>query len=157
MKKEQQRAPQRKRALPPTYLLISIAAMVSSHFLLPGTRVIASPWALLGLIPMALGVALNLAADRALKQHRTTVKPFEESTSLVTHSVYAISRNPMYLGFALVLLGIAVFLGTTAPFIVVLVFPLLMEFAFIRGEEPMIEETFGQAWHAYKAKVRRWL
>jgi protein-S-isoprenylcysteine O-methyltransferase Ste14 len=157
MKKEQRRAARRKRVLPPTYLLVSIAAMVSLHFLLPGARVIAFPWALLGLLPMTLGVVLNLVADRALKQHRTTVKPFEKSTSLVTHSVYAISRNPMYLGFALILLGIAVFLGTTAPFIAVLAFPLLMEFAFIRGEEPMMEETFGQAWHAYKAKVRRWL
>ncbi len=147
----------KKPILPPTYLLASIVAMALLRFLLPGVQIIALPWTLLGLLPAAAGIALNLAADGALKQHSTTVKPFEKSTSLVTHSAYAFSRHPMYLGFTSILLGLAVFLGTLTPFIVVLVFGVLMEFVFIRVEEPMMEEAFGEAWRTYKAKVRRWI
>jgi len=57
----------------------------------------------------------------------------------------------------LVLLGLALFLGAVTPFLVVPVFALLMEFKFIRVEEPMMAATFGDAWHAYQAKVRRWI
>jgi protein-S-isoprenylcysteine O-methyltransferase Ste14 len=63
----------------------------------------------------------------------------------------------MYLGFTLMLLGIAIFLGALTPFIVVPIFALTMEYVFIRTEEPMMQETFGDAWQAYKAKVRRWI
>lgn len=147
----------RKPILPPVYLLTAIVAMVLSRFLLPGVRIITLPWTLLGLLPIAFGVYLNLAADRTFKRQGTTVKPFEKSTSLVTIGVYALSRNPMYLGFTLILLGVAILLGAATPFIVVLAFALVMEFLFIRVEEAMMKETFGQAWHTYEARVRRWI
>lgn len=147
----------RKRMLPPTYLLIAIVVMVALRFLVPVARFIRFPWTLLGLLPGALGVTLNLLADQAFKRHQTTVKPFEKSTSLITAGPYALSRNPMYLGFTLMLLGIALFLGALTPFIVVPIFALIMEFIFIRAEEPMMQETFGDAWQAYKAEVRRWI
>ena len=79
--------------LPPTYLLASIVAMVALRFLLPGWRIVAFPWPLLGLVPAAGGLALSVVADQAFKKHRTTVKPFEESTALVTSGAYAISRH----------------------------------------------------------------
>ena len=100
---------------------------------------------------------LNLLADQAFKRHQTTVKPFEKSTALVTAGPYALSRHPMYLGFTLMLLGIAILLGALTPFIVVPIFALTMEYVFIRTEEPMMQETFGHAWQAYKTNVRRWI
>lgn len=105
--------------LPPVYLLVSIAAMVAVCWFLPGRWIIPFPWTLLGTVPVSSGIALNLAADAAFKKQETTVKPFEESRSLVTSGVYAISRNPMYLGFALILLGIAMFMGAVTPFAVI--------------------------------------
>ena len=157
MMREPKRPTPGKKLLPPTYLLIAIAAMAALRFLLPCRHLIRFPWTLLGLVPAGLGMVLNLLADGAFKRHRMTVKPFETSTALVVDGAYAISRNPMYLGFALILLGLALFLGALTPFIVVPVFALLMEFSFIRREEPMMEETFGEAWRVYKAKVRRWV
>lgn len=157
MTEKPSRSVERKRLLPPTYLLTSIVTMVVLRFLLPMRLIVTFPWTLLGLAPAALGVVLNLVADQAFKKNQTTVKPFEKSTSLLVDGAYAISRNPMYLGFTLILLGIAVFLGAITPFVVVPVFAGLMEFAFIRVEESTMEETFGQAWHVYKTKVRRWI
>ncbi len=157
MEKQTSQVAAKQRLLPPAYLLTSLIAMVVLRLLLPGARMIALPWTLLGLLPIAVGIHLNLAADRAFKNQGTTVKPFETSTSLVTAGAYAISRHPMYLGFTLILLGIAVLLGAATPFLIVLAFALVMEFRFIRVEEAMMRETFGQAWRAYEARVRRWI
>ena len=90
-----------KKVLPPTYLWISIAIMLILNFLLPLTKIIPWPWNLLGIFPLACGIALNLIADNAFRAAKTTVKPFEESTALVTSGVFRISRHPMYLGFVL--------------------------------------------------------
>jgi protein-S-isoprenylcysteine O-methyltransferase Ste14 len=108
-------------------------------------------------MPLACGIALNLIADDAFRKAKTIVKPFEESTALVTSGVFRISRHPMYLGFVLSLIGIAVLLGSLSPFFVIPVFAVLMDRVFIQVEERMLEATFGQAWLGYKAKAGRWI
>jgi protein-S-isoprenylcysteine O-methyltransferase Ste14 len=146
-----------KRALPPTYIFLSLVVMVALHFLFPVSKVITFSWNLLGIIPFLLGLTTNLIADSAFKKHETTVKPFKKSTSLITNGVFRICRHPMYLGFVLIFIGIAVFMGSLTPFAVVVVFAILMDVVFIRVEEKMLEETFGEAWLEYKKKVRRWI
>ena len=146
-----------RRLLPPSFLYAAIVLMAVLHFALPVAAVIGYPWNLLGVAPLALGIALNLVADTAFKRHGTTVKPFEESTALITTGVFRISRHPMYLGMVLMLLGLAVLLGSATPFLVVVAFPFLMELVFVRTEERMLEETFGPAWLAYRHRVRRWI
>jgi protein-S-isoprenylcysteine O-methyltransferase Ste14 len=138
-----------KKVLPPTYLWVAIAIMLAFNFLLPLTKIIAWPWNLLGIIPLACGIALNLIADNAFRMARTTVKPFEESTALVTSDVFRISRHPMYLGFVLALIGIAVGLRSLTPYFIIPVFAVLMDRVFIQVEERMLEEKFGQAWLDY--------
>ena len=147
----------RKRILPPTYLFVSILVMVTLHFLFPISKIIPFPWNLLGAILIALGLAANLIADRAFKKHKTTVKPFEVSTVLITYGIFRITRNPMYLGFVLILIGISIFMGSLTPYVVIPVFAVLMDVVFIRGEQKMLEETFGESWLDYKQKVGRWI
>lgn len=146
-----------KRVLPPVYLYVATGLIFALHFLFPIVSVIPRPWHYLGLLPLALGSLLNLLADRDFKTSRTTVKPFETSTALITDGVYKISRHPMYLGFVLMLLGLAVLLRTLSPYIVVGVFTILMEVVFIRAEEAMLADAFGEKWVAYKERVRRWI
>ncbi len=147
----------RKRVLPPIYLLVAIVAMVALHFLLPVMRIVPLLWSLLGFIPLACGIGIEIIADNALRAAKTTVKPFEQSTALVTSGVYGISRHPMYLGFVLILIGIAVMMGSLTPFIVILPFVIVMDRGFISVEERMLEERFGKVWLEYKHRVRRWL
>jgi protein-S-isoprenylcysteine O-methyltransferase Ste14 len=147
---------QLRRLLPPTYLYAAIVLIIVLHVLIPGPHLISSPWRYLGILPLLVGSALNLMADQAFKQHATTVKPFEESTFLITHSVFRISRNPMYLGFVLLLIGIVILLGSVTPWLVVAGFPFLMENLFIRTEESMLETQFGSTWLEYKQRIRRW-
>ena len=146
-----------RRVLPPTYLFVAIVITVVLHFLLPGAKIIAYPWNLLGVVPLVLGIVMNLIADRAFKKVGTTVKPYEESTTLITEGVFRVSRHPMYVGFVLILLGIAILAGSLTPYIVIVIFAILMDIVFIRVEERMLEETFSEAWLEYKKHVRRWL
>jgi len=147
----------REKPLPPVFLLIALLLMPVLHFLIPVRQIVRFPANLGGLIPTAIGVLLNFAADGLLKRKQTTVKPFQESSALVTTGVYGSTRHPMYLGFVLILLGAAVLFGSLGPFAVVAVFPLVMEAAFIRTEERMLAARFGDQWLAYKARVRRWI
>lgn len=148
---------QARRALPPTYFVLSLLAMVLLHWLLPVSTLVHYPWNLLGMIPLAVGGVLNLIADAAFKNARTTVKPFEQASALITSGVFRLCRHPMYLGMVLMLLGIAGLLGSLSPLLVVVVFAMLMEMVFIRVEERMLEQQFGTTWLAYKAQVRKWL
>jgi protein-S-isoprenylcysteine O-methyltransferase Ste14 len=131
--------------------------MLALHFLLPLGSILRFPVTLVGMLPVAVGLGLNLAADSAFRRHGTTVKPFERSSRLVTTGVFSATRNPMYLGMALGLLGVALLLGTLTPFIVVGIFAALVDRCFIRVEERMLAETFGAAWLAYSGRTRRWL
>jgi len=146
-----------KRPLPPTYLLTALLAQVALHFGLPALKIIQGPWNLIGILPAICGVVLNLVADQAFKRVGTTVKPYQVSTTLVTSGAYGISRHPMYLGYVLILAGVAVMLGSLTPFFVIPMFATLMEVVFIRVEERMLEERFAGEWVAYKELVRRWI
>jgi protein-S-isoprenylcysteine O-methyltransferase Ste14 len=147
---------QLQKLLPPTYLYLAIALIIVLHILVPGPQVISSPWRYLGVMPLVLGSAFSVLADQAFKRFGTTVKPFMESTYLVTDGVFRLSRNPMYLGFVLLLIGIAILLGSVTPWLVVAGFPFLMENRFIQTEEKMLEARFGSTWLEYKQRVRRW-
>ncbi|MFL7807607.1 MAG: methyltransferase family protein [Anaerolineae bacterium] len=146
-----------KAVLPPTYLLVALILMALLHFLIPVVKFVPVPWNLLGILPLAAGIALNLLADRDFHQAETTVKPFENSSALVTTGVFRISRNPMYLGYMLILLGVGLLLRSLVPLVVIPVFGYLMARVFIRTEERMLQETFGPAWDAYAKRVRRWI
>jgi protein-S-isoprenylcysteine O-methyltransferase Ste14 len=147
----------KKHVLPPTYLFFSITLMVLLHFLVPVSIFAVYPWNLLGVLPLITGITLNLKADTAFKKEQTTVKPFEKSSALITTGVFRVSRHPMYLGMILILLGIAILMGSLTPLIVIAIFTILIELVFVRTEEKMLEEQFGSSWYAYKNKVRKWI
>ena len=112
---------------PPVYLFLYIGIMVLLHFLLPMDKIITLPWNLLGIIPLTLGIVINIVADKTFKIYETTVKPLERSTTLITTGVFRLTRHPMYLGFVLILLGIAVFTGSFCSWVVVLAFAFFMD------------------------------
>ena len=147
----------RKKPLPPTYVLLALVVMALLHWSTPVVRFLSFPATLVGSVPLVLGVVLNLAADRQFKLHQTTVKPYQTSSALITTFPFSISRNPMYLGLTLVLVGVALFLGSLSALVPVVIFPCLMDRVFIRVEERMLAETFGPEWEAYCSNVRRWI
>jgi protein-S-isoprenylcysteine O-methyltransferase Ste14 len=145
------------RLMPTTYLLVAILLSVGFHFLIPIIYFIRSPWNLIGILPIVFGIWINLSADQAFKKADTTVKPFETSSELIQEGVFRISRNPMYLGFEAILIGVTILLRSLSPFLIVILFPILMELVFIQPEERMLREEFGDQWERYRLRVRKWI
>ena len=143
--------------LPPTILFVCIVAMIGLHFALPVARVVSSPWRALGAIPLAAGSALNIWSEGLFRKAATAVKPFDPSSALVETGPFQLSRNPMYLGMVLLLVGLAVCLGSLSPWGVVPVFCLFISRRFIAAEEQKLRATFGQEYERYASRVRRWL
>jgi uncharacterized membrane protein AbrB (regulator of aidB expression) len=77
-----------KKLMPTTYLLVAILICIVLHFLFRVMYIIPSPLNLSGLSLLILGIRINLSADRAFKQEKTTVKPFEESSKLLQDGVF---------------------------------------------------------------------
>jgi protein-S-isoprenylcysteine O-methyltransferase Ste14 len=146
-----------KKLMPTTYLLIAILSCVTLHFLFPVLHIISSPWHLIGFLPILFGIWINLSADRSFKKVKTTVKPFEQSSTLIQDGVFRFSRNPMYLGFVAILLGISILLRSLSPYLVVVLFAIQMELVFVRSEEKMLRDKFGDQWEKYCFRVGKWL
>jgi protein-S-isoprenylcysteine O-methyltransferase Ste14 len=142
---------------PPVYFLVAIVAMVVIDWLVPAERLLSWPWRIAGALPVAGGLVLASVAERQFRRAGTAVRPFEPSSVLVTGGVFRFSRNPMYVGLVLALLGIGIGLGSAAPFVVVPVFVWLIAAIFVLPEERMMTEQFGDEYEAYRRRVRRWL
>ena len=94
---------------------------------------------------------------RLFRRAGTEIHTFRMPRVLVTDGLFRHSRNPMYLGFLLVLAGLALVLGAAVPLLVVAAFALVVDRWYIRHEERALREAFGDAYDDYCGRVRRWL
>ena len=147
----------RRGPIPPVFFLLALLAAAALHKLAPVKQLINEPWNFAGLLFIAAGLAIVIVSAGAFARAGTPIRPFEETTTLVTHGCYRFTRNPMYLGMLLVLLGVDVLLGSVTPFIVLPFFMLVIQYRFIVHEEAMLEQKFGDKYREFKARVRRWL
>jgi protein-S-isoprenylcysteine O-methyltransferase Ste14 len=140
-----------------------------------GALVAAAMWGVCGLgpqFPIASGlkyaavailvmtsVAFDLLGVLAFRRSRTTVNPLkpERASSLVTGGVYRVTRNPMHVGIALLLLAWAVYLSALLPFAGPVIFVLYITRFQIEPEERFLKSIFGEEYASYAARVRRWL
>ena len=142
---------------PPFLALGLTAAALGLQFTPLGARVVPWPWAWSGAVVVAAGAAGIAWTLRLFARRGTTHHPFHDSTALVDTGPYAVSRNPMYLSLALVLLGLGLLVGSV-PFLAVPVVHLLaMNFAYVPSEEARLARVFGPVYDAYRARVRRWI
>ncbi len=105
------------------------------------------------------GMAISLRGVIEFRRARTTVNPTrpESSSSLVRSGIYRRTRNPMYLGFLLILTGWAVWLANVAAFAFLPAFILFMNRFQIAPEERALTSLFGEDFKTYCANVRRWI
>ena len=143
--------------LPPTYFGISVVLIAGLHFVYPMTQLINWPVRWFGLIVVGLGAWLTLWCDRLFKEYETEIKPYRTSSVLVREGPYRFSRHPMYAGMTLLLLGLALLMGSLVSFLPVIGFALCMRVVFIPVEEKMLRDKFGTDYNRYCRKVRRWI
>lgn len=144
---------------PPIWMLIVGFVMWELDRHWPLAIVMPAPWNRLGWLVMAAAFIAPFAAIRQFGRAGTTASPHQPDTAsaLVTGGVYAWTRNPMYLGLTVVLIGWAVRLGTLAPFVGPVIFVPLIERVQIFPEEHALRARFGREYEDYCARVHRWL
>lgn len=137
---------------PPVWLAAFLGAswVVGRILPLPGLPVT-------GLVLAGCGVALMVAALVQMMLARTTFVPRKEPRTLVSRGVFAMSRNPIYLGDALILAGLSLYWGALLALPLVAVFVAIINRRFIRGEEAVLRQSFGAEFDAYCRRTRRWL
>ena len=105
------------------------------------------------------GIGFDVSGLLVFRRARTTINPLspDKSTAIVRSGPYAFTRNPMYVGMALILLGYCVFLANAAAVLAVAVFCAYITWFQIIPEERMLLRKFGEAYAAYMRSVRRWV
>ncbi len=146
-----------RRIIPPIWVAIAILTMTILHTQLPMSSLIPKPFNLGGIALLALGFSLLLWSVGLFAKARTPVKPFTESTALVTDGPFSVSRNPIYCGMVVFLLGVAILFGSLTPFSIVIVFAILIDRVFIVNEERLLRATFPDEYDKYCRQVRRWI
>lgn len=143
--------------IPPVWFTLAIVAMVLLDNHLPGKRWLELPAGYLGLVVVAAGTGLAAWGAGLFHLRGTGIRPFTPVTRLVLEGPYRFTRNPMYLGMVLVLVGIAVFLGSLTPWLVLPPLVWVLRTLFIKREEAMLEALFDEDYRAYCRQVRRWI
>ncbi len=113
--------------------------------------------AVLGLLLTAGGIGLCFFAAALFQARDTTKNPYGEPAQFVIERPYTFTRNPMYLGIVVGLLGLAIFFGSLVMLLAPVLFFLVIDRMVIPNEEASMERIFGQRYRDYKAQVRRWL
>lgn len=146
-----------KKILPPIAFLIAVLMMLVLHACWPIATVIVPPYHLFGIVLIAVGVGLSISGSRQFARVGANIKTFDAPTKLVTDGLFRYSRNPMYLGFVLALIGVSLTLNSVSTLPIPLLFFLLSDRWYIRFEEQRMIEHFGADYVAYRQRTRRWL
>lgn len=118
------------------------------------------PWRMpFACLSFAVGFVIVIAGVVAFRRAKTTVNPLtpEATTAMVTSGIYRFTRNPMYLGFLLMLTGWALYLSHLLAFVLLVLFALYLTRFQIIPEERALSAKFPQTFTSYRSSVRRWL
>lgn len=132
--------------------LLSLVIPVGPNLGRPNTLALVT-----GLGFVLIGLGLAIASVLSFRAAGTSVVPGEPAAALVVTGPYALTRNPIYVGFVLAYLGLAILL--TSVWVLVLLAPVLitLQRGVVQREEAYLERHFGEAYRNYQARVPRWL
>ncbi|MFW5954174.1 MAG: methyltransferase family protein [Guyparkeria sp.] len=143
---------------PPVALLIGIALIYALSIHLPATNIDLPGDAWIAGLLFVAGLGLMLAAARALQRAHTTINPIwpDHAKHLVTSGIFRFSRNPIYLGDSVILLGMVFWFGNWLGIAVVALFVLFIDRFQVRAEERALTRLFGEGYREYLSRTRRW-
>ena len=139
---------------------IPFLVSVALHFIVP----ISLPQGILrqvlipvGIVFIIIGIGLVVLARRQFAHFQQPTDPGHPTTKVIKTGMFAISRNPLYLGSVLVLMGIALALNVLWALVMLLLSIILCHYILIIPEEQYLAEKFGDEYKEYAASVHRWL
>jgi protein-S-isoprenylcysteine O-methyltransferase Ste14 len=136
-------------------LFIAIAYFLGRYIPLPFT--VPPLLRIIGFAMTFIGFLLGIGAFIEFRKAHTTLDPHGSARQLVTSGVYRFTRNPIYLGFLLMVIGLPLISGLLWGFVVAPIFVLMMTRLVIEREENYLERKFGKSYASYTSRVRRWL
>jgi protein-S-isoprenylcysteine O-methyltransferase Ste14 len=146
------------RLPPPIWALVYVVIAVGVSYFIGGPRITGWPIIWLGILLIVGAIALMASAIWLFRREGTEIDPNSSTNrKLVTTGPYRFTRNPMYLGWAIVTLGLACLIATWPMFLVPIAFFATMNWAQIPFEEAKMRRQFGEAFDAYTRGVRRWM
>ena len=142
---------------PPIVTLIFGFATYLSRKIFPEIEIQYSSF--FGIFLLLLGFFILISAVKLFRNDKTTVNPLspEQATKLVTNGIFKLSRNPMYLGMAVILASVAVFFNIIGGIISMALFCLYITKFQIIPEEKAMKELFSQDFEQYMQATRRWI
>lgn len=144
--------------IPPVWLGLCIAvAWYQGRFLSLGLSLSHPATDVIAGMLIGAGVILILLAALEFRRARTSIIPHQVPTRLITSGIFSRTRNPIYLGDALVLLGVILRFDAVLSLVIVPIFVWWIERHFILPEEDRLRRTFRMDFARYEQKVRRWL
>jgi len=142
---------------PPILTLIFIAIAYIAKWVIPIPLAVPDVLRTIGFVIVVIGILLGGFAFVEFRKAHTTVLPHGSVSAIVTDGVYRFTRNPIYLGFLLMLVGFPLISGTYWGVLLTPVFVISMNSLVIEKEESYLEKKFGETYTSFKSRVRRWL
>lgn len=147
-----------KKLLPPTLFLLCLIGMPIICWSIDSNHNFIYPYNLFGLPLLFAGLGMAKCGKNLFQKLDTNITTFEKPGILVSEGLYKLSRNPMYLGFLIALIGSAIlYQGSISSFIVAFLFLIITDRWFIRYEEQEMIRKFGEEYQVYCNNVRRWI
>lgn len=144
--------------LPPVWLVACLALAWAQSAYYPAGLSFGGTWAdFAGGIALGAGLLLMLLAVAEMRRHRTTIMPHEVPQQLVQTGIYSRTRNPIYLGDALILLGLILRWDAVLSLPLVPIFVWIIERRFVVPEENRMRRVFRMEFARYCNKARRWI
>jgi len=106
---------------------------------------------------LAAWMLVTASSVQLFRRKRTSIIPARPASALVIEGPYRFTRNPMYLGFALLTTSIGLFLDTWWPILLLVPTLSIVQRFVIAREERYLHRRFGAEYDAYTRRVRRWL
>ena len=145
---------------PPLLLAISLVASVALQGLYPlrfGRGEAGEILKGAGIVALVVAILFTALAIRELRKSNTTIKAHRSASHLVSGGPYALSRNPIYLGMIVALLGLGLIAGNAWLILSAVLCGFAVQKLAIEREEAHLEHRFGKAWRDYRKRVRRWI
>lgn len=140
---------------PPRIAMFLLILAAAWHQALPAPTLLTSR--LLAVVFGSIGFAIMMWAWWQFRCHQVAICPTSRTAYLITDGIYRYSRNPMYLGIVMMLIGVAAWFGTLPFALAAVTFFLVVELAFRPYEEQKLAETFAESYLTYRDRVRPWI
>jgi protein-S-isoprenylcysteine O-methyltransferase Ste14 len=143
--------------IPPQVAFVALVVGSLFHSLAPASWRVVPAVPVVGILLLVAGIFLAIWAALLFRSKRTPILPTTQPTTLVTSGPFRFTRNPIYLGFFLLLLSFVFLIGSLPMLVAPLFFLIVMNFYYLPFEEAKMEKTFGEIYLSYRQRVRRWL